>query len=72
MARMISDLHLGPPADRSGVPLRIDLITVYDRRRLEPIAVTYADGEVDRLTAYRFRPAAPDPEAVLAVVIIDW
>ena len=67
--RMLYDFRVGPPVDRNGPPLRIDVITVYDIERLVSVPVTYEDGYVDRLTSYRH---GPDPaSAVIAVLILD-
>ena len=48
MTDVISDFYYGPPVDRGGSPLRIDVLMVYDRRQLEPVKVDYghpSDGE---------------------------
>jgi hypothetical protein len=67
--RMLYDFQVGPPVDRGGQPLRIDVITVYDIDRLVSVPVPYDDGHVDRLTSYRL---GPDPTAaVVAVLILD-
>lgn len=38
-AGLIRDLQQGPPVDRDSLPLRVDLLTVYDSTALEPIPV---------------------------------
>lgn len=67
--RMLRDFRVGPPVDRGGEPLRIDLITLYDLGRLVSVPVPYDDGHVDRLTSWRF--GADRSGAVIAVVILD-
>jgi hypothetical protein len=67
--RMLYDFQVGPPVDRGGRPLRIDVITVYDIDRLVSVPVPYDDGHVDRLTSYGLGP--DPPSAVVAVLILD-
>ncbi|GAB3751876.1 hypothetical protein [Microlunatus parietis] len=67
--RMLRDFRVGPPVDRGGEPLRIDLITLYDLDRLVSVPVPYDGGYVDRLTSWRFGPDRAG--AVIAVVILD-
>lgn len=71
-AGLMRDFQQGPPVDRDSVPLRVDLLTVYDSAALEPIPVLYADGVEDDRTAFRFRTPAEAPDAVLAVVILTY
>jgi hypothetical protein len=44
VAGLMRDLRRGPPVDRNGIPLRVDLVTLYDREALQPVEVVYADG----------------------------
>ncbi len=67
--RMLYDFQVGPPVDRGGTPLRIDVITLYDLDRLVSVPVPYEGGHVDRLTSYGLGP--DPPAAVIAVLILD-
>lgn len=67
--RMLRDFRVGPPVDRGGEPMRIDLITLYDLDRMVSVPVPYDGGYVDRLTSWRFGPERA--AAVIAVVILD-
>ncbi|MFC7625667.1 hypothetical protein [Microlunatus sp. GCM10028923] len=67
--RMLRDFRVGPPVDRGGVPLQIDLITLYDLDQLVSVPVPYDGRHVDRLTSWRF--GADRAGAVIAVVILD-
>lgn len=69
-AGLMRDFQLGPPVDRGSVPLRVDLLAVYDRAALEPIAVAYADGAETDPTAFRFRYRVEAANAVLGVIIL--
>lgn len=71
-AGLMRDFQQGPPVDRDSVPLRVDLLTVYDSTALEPIPVPYADGVEEDPTAFRFRTPAEAPDAALAVVILTY
>ncbi|HLT61402.1 MAG TPA: hypothetical protein VK020_09440 [Microlunatus sp.] len=66
--KLLHDFRVGPPADRGSPPIRIDLLSLYRLDRLEVVPVTYPDGSVDRLTAYRL--GADPPAAVIGVVIL--
>ncbi|REF35008.1 hypothetical protein [Thermasporomyces composti] len=59
MAEVVSDFYLGPPVDRGGVPLRVDVVTVYDLRMLEGLVIPF-HGDEPEPTAYRFRRPASD------------
>jgi hypothetical protein len=54
-AKWASDFYEGPPVDRGGVPLRIDLITIYDPDQLEGIRIPGHGDEWPPLSACRFR-----------------
>jgi hypothetical protein len=71
-AGIMRDFRQGPPVDRGGVPLQVDLLTVYDRAALEPISVAYADGAEADPTAFRFCNRAEAANAVLGVVIVNY
>lgn len=45
MAEVVSDFYLGPPVDRGGVPLRVDVVTVYDLRMLEGLVIPFHGDE---------------------------
>ena len=68
MAETVSDFYAGPPLDRDGVPLRIDLITVYDLAQLEGIPIPFHGDEKPPLSACRFRHPGRRSEAVLGLV----
>ncbi len=68
MAEAVSDYYAGPPLDRDGVPLRIDLLTIYDLAQLEGIPIPFHDGEKPPFSACRFRHPDRRSEAVLGLV----
>jgi hypothetical protein len=68
MAEAVSDFYAGPPIDRDGVPLRIDLLTVYDLDELEGIAIPFHDGEKPPFSSCRFRHPDRRHEAVLGLI----
>jgi hypothetical protein len=68
MAEAVSDYYAGPPLDREGVPLRIDLLTIYDLRHLEGIPIPFHVGEKPPFSACRFRHPDSRKEAVLGVI----
>jgi hypothetical protein len=68
MAEAVSDYYVGPPIDRGGTPLRIDLVTIYDLAQLEGIAIPFHEGEKLPFSASRFRHPDRRPEAVLGVI----
>ncbi|HEY8787608.1 MAG TPA: hypothetical protein VIM10_00525 [Actinopolymorphaceae bacterium] len=71
-AGLIRDFLEDPPIDGDGEPLRIDLISVYDLARLEPVRVVYDDGIEDEPTAFRFVDASAAATSVPAVLAIDY
>jgi hypothetical protein len=54
-AKGVSDFYVGPPVDRGGVPLRIDLIIVYDPAQLEGIQIPFHGDERPPYSAARFK-----------------
>jgi hypothetical protein len=68
MAEAVSDYYTGPPIDRGGVPLRIDIVTIYDLAQLEGIAIPFHEGEKPPFSACRFRHPDRRPDAVLGLV----
>ena len=68
MAEAVSDYYAGPPVDRNGVPLRIDLLTIYDLDQLEGIAIPFHDGEQPPFSACRFRHPDRRNQAVMGLV----
>lgn len=71
-AGIIADFARGPLADRKSPPMRVDLITVYDLDRLEPVSVQYDGGVEAEPTAFRFTNGRPDADAVIGVIHIDY
>lgn len=72
VAGLIRDFQQGPPVDRGSIPLRVDLLTVYDHAALVPIPVAYAGGIEDDPTAFRFRNPDEASDAVLGVIILTY
>jgi hypothetical protein len=70
MAEAVSDYYAGPPLDRDGVPLRIDLLTIYDLAQLEGIAIPFHVGEKPPYSTCRFRHPDRRSDAVLGVIKI--
>lgn len=68
MAETVSDFYVGPPVDRGGVPLRIDLITAYDLSQLVGIHIPFHGDENPPFSASRFRYPDKRAEAVLGLV----
>lgn len=68
MAEAVSDYYVGPPIDRDGVPLRIDLLTIYDLAQLEGIAIPFHVGEEPPFSACRFRYPESRSEGVLGMI----
>lgn len=68
IADCIVDFYEGPPVDRNGPPLRIDLILVYDRSVLEPVPVIYDSGPAEDPCEFRFRFPGRKVEALLGIV----
>jgi len=68
MAETVSDFYVGPPVDRGGVPLRINLITGYDLAQLEGIRIPFHGDEKPPFSACRFRFPDRRSEAVLGVI----
>ncbi|MEQ4204334.1 hypothetical protein [Actinopolymorpha sp. B9G3] len=54
-AKWASDFYEGPAVDRGGVPLRIDLITIYDPAQLEGIRIPGHGDEKPPYSACRFK-----------------
>lgn len=70
MADIIGDFYTGPPVDRGGPPLRLDLLMVYDQDQLEPVFVDYG-GETDADPCdFRFRFPDNKPGALLGIITI--
>ncbi len=63
----IGDFYFGPPVDRGGQPLRIDLVMVYDLAQLCAVPDEYPDEEP---CGYRFLDPERKPEALLAIITI--
>jgi hypothetical protein len=70
MAEAVSDFYVGPPVDRGGVPLRIDLVTVYDLALLDGIRIPFHGDEIPPLSACRFRYPDRRRQAVVGLVKI--
>jgi hypothetical protein len=68
MAEAVSDFYVSPPVDRGGVPLRIDLITIYDLAQLEGIPIPFHGDEKPPLSACRFKHPDRRAEAVLGLI----
>lgn len=62
MAEVVWDFYVGPPVDRGGVPLRVDVVTIYDREMLEGLVIPFHGAEPEP-TAYRFRKPTSDEPA---------
>jgi hypothetical protein len=69
-AKGVSDFYVGPPVDRGGVPLRIDLISIYDPDQLEGIRVPFHGDEQPPLSACRFKYPDRRQDALLGLVKI--
>lgn len=67
-AKDISDFYVGPPVDRGGVPLRIDLITVYDPAHLEGIQIPFHGDEKPPYSACRFKYPDRRQDALLGLI----
>lgn len=70
MADGIDDFYSGPPVDRDGVPLRIDILMVYDWEQLEPIPIVYDDAPEAEPCAFRFKEPHQKANALLGVIKI--
>ncbi|WP_020577155.1 hypothetical protein [Actinopolymorpha alba] len=68
MAKTVSDFYVGPQVDRGGVPLRIDLITIYDLTQLEGIPIPFHGDEKPPLSACRFKYPDRRSEALLGLI----
>ncbi|MBM7784759.1 hypothetical protein [Tenggerimyces flavus] len=69
-AKWASDFYQGPPVDRGGVPLRIDLITIYDPAHLEGIQIPFHGDEKPPYSACRFKYPDRRRDALLGLVKI--
>ncbi|MEQ4204029.1 hypothetical protein [Actinopolymorpha sp. B9G3] len=67
-AKNVSDFYAGPPLDRGGVPLRIDLITVYDPDHLEGIQIPFHGDEQPPYSACRFKYPDRRQDALLGLI----
>lgn len=67
-AKHVSDFYVGPPVDRGGVPLRIDLITVYDPAQLEGIRIPFHGDEKPPYSACRFKYPERRQDALLGLI----
>lgn len=70
MGEVIGDFYTGPPVDRGGPPLRLDLLVVYDRNQLEPVFVDYGGEPETDPCDFRFRYPDKKPDALLGIVQI--
>jgi hypothetical protein len=68
MSGMLADFFHGPPLDRGSPPMRLDLLTVYDRAQLEAVAVDYGEGLNQDPCEFRFKNADRKLEALLGIV----
>lgn len=68
MAEVVSDFYAGPPVDREGVPLRIDLITVYDLEQLVGIPIPFHGDEEPPLSSCRFKYPDRRSDALLGMI----
>jgi hypothetical protein len=68
MAGLLSDFFHGPPLDRGAPPMRLDLLTVYDRDHLEAVAVDHGDGGDEDPCEFRFLHPDRKSEALLGMV----
>jgi hypothetical protein len=68
MGDFVSDFFHGPPLDRDGVPLRVDLLICYDLAQLAGIRTD--EPEAVEATAYRFRQPDDKPAALRAFLTI--
>jgi hypothetical protein len=69
-AKGASDFYVGPPVDRGGVPLRIDLIMVYDPAHLEGIRIPFHGDEKPPYSASRFKYPDRRQDALLSLIKI--
>jgi hypothetical protein len=67
-AEAVSDFYVGPPVDRGGVPLRMDLITIYDLAQLVGIPIPFHGDEKPPYSACRFRHPDRRTEAVVGLI----
>lgn len=68
MGDFVSDFYHGPPVDRGGVPLRLDLLVCYDLARL--VGIRTDELESQETTAFRFEDPRDKPAALRAFVTI--
>lgn len=68
MGDFVSDFFHGPPIDRGGVPLRLDLLICYDLEQLIGIRTDELDSQES--TAFRFKHPDDKPAALRAFVTI--
>ncbi|GAB3419860.1 hypothetical protein [Flindersiella endophytica] len=68
MGDFVSDFFHGPPVDRGGVPLRLDLLICYDLEQLDGIRTDELESQ--ETTAFRFKDPGNKPAALRAFVVI--
>jgi hypothetical protein len=68
MGDFVSDFFHGPPVDRGGVPLRLDLLICYDLDQL--IGIRTDELESQEATAFRFKDPGSKPAALRALLTI--
>ncbi len=62
---MVASFYEGPPSDRNGPPIRLDLMMVFDPDQLEYVQVPWTE---DYSCMYRFRFPQRKREALLGVI----
>ena len=62
----VGDFYEGPPSDRNGPPIRLDLLMIYAPEKLE--YVPFEDWDWSAM--YRFKDPANKPEALLGIIKI--
>lgn len=68
MGDFVSDFFHGPPLDRGGVPLRLDLLICYDLDQL--VGIRTDELEWQEATAFRFKHPDDRPAALRAFITI--
>jgi hypothetical protein len=68
MAGLLGDFFHGPPLDRGASPMRLDLLTVYDRTQLEAVAVDYGHDSNEDPCEFRFIHPERKSAALLGII----
>jgi hypothetical protein len=70
MAGMLADFFHGPPQDRGSLPMRLDLLMIYDRAQLEGAEVDYGKGLNQDPCEFYFKHADRKLEALLGIIYL--